>query len=521
MTRVPHEEPYAHHVARTTPVPEDLALLKDRVALLGTSTKISVLLVVSDADDIWIKASVAFVLGGVYPNVELCVLDNGSRRPHVRETLESLAASGERVKVARSPEPVSDAEARNRALKMATGEFVLFLDAGDLLFPGALAHLAEALQRTGADVAYADEDSIDISDRRSEPIFKPHYAPDLLLAAMYVGRPCAIRRSLLLDLGGLRSSFEDGGEHDLLLRVSERTDHIRHVPGVLYHRRRYEREVPKPSYAASERAVREALQRRGVEAEVGAGRAPGILRVVRPLPERPTVSAVTSFEGVAGLERGKGSPVREVIPTSGAFDACSANEAARAASGEYLLFLRGCREVGPGAVTELLREARQPEVGAVGGRVLTEEGWLRHAGGLIGLSGFTGSLTRVLPPEGNRIFLPAVDYPFNPYAVSAECLMVRRSVFEAAGGFDETHLPASYYDLDLTLRLREQGLLNVYVPGAGVVLGESDPALPGAGEIEHMWNRWWVELVSALHYEVSPLQVGEGVEASVAFSLPV
>lgn len=520
MTRVPHEEPYAHHVARTIPEHEDLALLADRLAILGPPPTVSVLLIVPDTDDIWLKASVSSVLNGVYPHVELCVLDNGSRRPHVAETLESLVASDVRVRVARSPRPLPAAEVRNRALAMATGEFVVFLDAGDLLAPSALAHLVEVLQRTGADVTYADEDSMDISDRRSSPVFKPRFSPDLLLAAMYVGRPCAIRRSLVREIGGFREGFEDGGEHDLLLRVSEDTDRIRHVPGVLYHRRRYEREATKLPYEASERAVRQSLERRGAEAEVEAGSAPGVLRVVRPLPESPTVSVVAPSESVGGLERG-GSPVREVLPVSGAFDARSANEAVRAASGEYLLFLRGCRKVESGSVTELLREAQRPEVGAVGGRVLTDEGWLRHAGGLIGLSGFTGSLTRVLPPAGNRTFLPAVDFPFNPHAVSAECLMVRRSVFEAAGGFDEAHLPASYYDLDFTLRLREMGRLNVYTPGAGVVLGESDPALPGAGEIEHMWNRWWPALVNALHYEVSPLHVGEDIEASIMYPSPV
>lgn len=521
MTRVPHEEPYNHYVARTAPTAEDLSLLNDRLALLTISTEISVLLVVSDDDDIWLKASVSSVLESVYPQVQLCVFDNGSRRAHVARTLEGLAASDARVRVARSPEPVSASEARNRALDMATGEFVLFLDAGDLLAPGAPAHLVEALQRTGADVAYADEDSVDISDRRSSPVFKPHYAPDLLLAAMYVGRPCAIRRSPVLDLGGLRDGFEDGGEHDLLLRISENTDGIRHVPGVLYHRRQYGPGETKIPYEASERAVREALKRRGATADVGTGSAPGVLRVARRLPERPTVSVVAPSEGAVGLERGGGSPVREVIPVPGAFDARSANVAAAGAAGEYLLFLRGCRALEPGAIAELLREARRPEVGAVGGRVLTDEGWLRHAGSLVGLSGFTGSLARVLPPEGHRTFLPVVDHPFNPYAVSAECLMVRRSVFEAADGFDEVHLPASYYDLDLSLRLRERGLINVYTPGADVVLGESDPALPAPGEIEHMWNRWWPALVNALHYEVSPLHVGEDVEASIMYPSPV
>lgn len=488
-------------------------------------------MVVSDQDEVWLKASISSVLNAVYPHVELCVFDDGSGRPHVAEFLEDLAASDGRVRVARARESIGVSEARDRALSLATGNFVMLLDAGDLLAPEAILRMLEAQQKTGADVLYADEDTVDISDRRSDPVFKPYWSSDLLLATMYVGRPCAIRRTLVEEVGGLGGGSGGAGEHDMMLRISERTDLISHVPGVFYHRRRYgpypEGETGGP-LRASDAAVREALERRDVRAEVGPGRVPGSVRVARYLSDHPTVSVIIGAgegRGAASaseLDRSGDSLLHEVITVMGMFDASAVNRATGKASGEYLLFLRNYREIeSPDFIVELLREAQRPEVGAVGGQVSTANGLIRYGGSLIGLSGLTGSPPFVLPSGGARSFLPVVDHAFNPYAVSAECLMVRRSLFEEMGGFDEAHLPGNFYDLDLCFRLRQKGLLNVFVPGARVVVGEEEPALPTAAEIEYMWSRWWSALVKALHYEVSPLHATEDVEASIMYSSPV
>lgn len=515
-------EPYDSYVARTTPTPEDLAYLEERLVGIPRPPKISILLALSDPDEVWIKASASSVLDGVYPHVELCVCDDASVRPHVAEALEGLTASDERVKVVRSPERSGLRAAHDAALSLATGKFVAVLGEGDAFAPGGLFRLAEFLRETGADVAYADEDSVDISDRRSAPIFKPHWSPELLLSTMYAGRPCAVRRELAVEAGGFGEGMEGSGEHDLLLRTSERTGRILHLPGVLYHRRVFEEGASREDAGAREasrRAVGEALERRGEEATVETGTTPGSLRVKRGLPHRPTVSVValvgdeSLVENAHALGREAGLPAREVIPVdAGGSAARAANEAAGEATGDFLLFLRNYRESAfPGLLAALAREAQRAGVGAVGGRVFGHNGDTRGGGSFVGVDRLTGSPSRLPAAEELPPLLPVIDHPFDPLAVSGECMMIRRSLFEEAGGFDGEKLPNDFYDLDLSFRLLERGFANVYVPEAGVIVGDAALPAPGVAEIEYLWNRWWSVLVRTLHYRDSPLRATPGV----------
>lgn len=516
-------ESYDAYVARTTPTPEDLAYMRERASGLPDAPKISILLVVSDEDEVWIKASASSVLNGAYRNVELCVCDDASSRTHVAEALGDLAASDGRVKTTRSHTPAGFSAAHNVALSLATGEFVAVLGAGDTLAPDALLRAAEGLGETGADAAYADEDRVDISDRCREPTFKPYPSQELLLSAMYVGRPCVLRRQLVEELEGFREGFEGAEEHDLALRLWERTDRIHHLPGVLYHRRVFDEGASGEGAGAGEasrRAVEDALRRGGEEATVGPGMIPGSWRVKRSISGSPAVSVValvgdeSLIANARRLALDTGLPAREVIPVDIADTANvagAANQAAAGAAGDYLLFLRNYREsVYPGLLAALAREAQRPGGGVVGGRIYNRGRDLRHAGGFIDVDRLTGRPARILAGEKMRPFLPVVDHPFDPLAVSAGCMMVRRSVFEEAGGFDGEKLPNDFYDLDLSFRLLEAGLRNVYVPKAAVVAGDIALPTPKAREIEYLWNRWWSVLVRALHYRDSPLRAPAG-----------
>ncbi len=519
--------------SRTGPTGSETSLVRQRLSGFDGSPLMSVLLVVSDADEIWIKGSISSVLDQTYPYVELCVCDNASKRPHVSEVLEESAASDDRVKVRRLQKPVLPAEAYNQALSLATGRFVTLLGEGDTLVPEAMFKMVNLLRNTQADVVYGDEDSEDISDRISNTIFKPYWSPDMFLSTPYVGRPCAIRRDVVEGLGGFRSGFEGAEEYDLMLRVAENTDRIRHLPEVLYHRRVYEKEPTREEYVAREtleRAVSEALERRSVKATVEPGSAPDSVRVVRGLSGRPTVSVVALVTGMDFLDhtrqivQSSSYPIREVIPAvigegvvpgeapaNGASAAGVANLAAGQATGEYLLFVHNFQgALSPEWLTGLLRQAQRPEVGVVGGRVLNSSGGTRSAGSYqSSLSRLTGSPESALSQEEPSRFLPVVSDQFNPYAVSAECLMIRRSLFEDASGFDEGNLPTAFYDLDFSFRLREKGLLNVYTPEASLFSRTSDYPLPGIEEVEYMWDRWWAMLVKALYYRDSPLRTEE------------
>jgi O-antigen biosynthesis protein len=519
----------------------ELASMKRQIAGFDYLPRISLALTISDADEVWIKSGIDSVLRQLYPYLELCICDNGSVRPHVWEVLADYSATEERIEVQRLPEKVSWGEAYNTAVSMAAGEFVAFLDQGDELAPEALFKVVEALQHVRADVLYTDEDHIDVSGARLDPVFKPYWSPDLFLSTAYIGRLCVIRKELLDASGGVREGFEGAEEHDLILRLSEKTHRIYHLPGMMYHRRTLPARTDSNDAGneASLRAVEEALARREENATVEPDEAEHSFRVIRRIPRHTQVSVIVSVpEGTNGvsviedLQRNTSYPINEIIVAGGEqtahptahhvshpLHARALNLAADEATSEFLVFVDGSiRVISEGWLSELLSQACRRGVGAAGCRLLNPDGGLRHGGSLIDVSRLVGYPDESVLSDGNP--RPLVDQAFNFASPSAGCMMVRKTVFDSVGGFNDERLPTTFYDLDLSFRLREIGLLNVYTPHASLVY-EGPAFLPAVEEIEYMWRQWWVQLVRLLYYRWSPLQTtyhGAGEEWPVILS---
>jgi O-antigen biosynthesis protein len=514
---------YKSWISRWGTTEEALAAMRLQVAGFEHSARTSLLLVLSDPDETWIKVSVDSVLRQVYPNVELCVCTNGSQRAHVLEILEGYA-DDERIKVRHLPGKHSQADAYNVALSMATGEFVALLSPGDELAPDAAFRAADFLQSVTADVIYSDEDQTDAAGRRSNPVFKPYWSPELLLSTPYAGRLCVIRRNVLDSIGGYREGFEGAEEHDVLLRLSEKTDRIYHLPGVLYHRRKLPGPVrPEKDPVGSLRAVEEALARRREDASVQRDPLSGTFRVARHLAGRLKVSVIVSIsEGepdasfLEELERKTSYPVHQLLVASGEekayptahnanqlFPTRAMNLAAGRADGEYLVFTTDrARILDPGWLPELLTQAQRPSVGAVGCKLLDPDGSLLHGGSQVDLSGLAGYPSEPASEASDGPLV--VDQAFNCEAASAECMMVRKAAFDVVGGFDEERLPTAFCDLDLCFRLQEEGLRNVYTPYASLACARPD-FLPSEREIAYMWRRWWANLVRLLYYQRPPV----------------
>lgn len=534
---------YGTYVSGAGPSGEELGAMRLQAPGFDYRPLVGLALVVSDPDEVWIRSTVESVLGQIYPRFELRLCDNRSRRPHVREVIEEYADAEGRITALSLPEQLGRAAAYNAALSGCEADYVGLIDAGDGLAPEALFRVVEFLQDNPSDVLYSDEDHADVGGRRSDPVFKPYWSPELLLSAPYTGRLCVMRRELFEAVGGVREGFEGAEEHDLMLRLSEKTDRIRHLPRVLYHRRHLPvggaedepvRSTMPSVTPSSKRSVEEALVRRGDEGVVEGDPDRGAVRVVRR-PSGVGGASVIVFvpEGmdevplIAELGReASGGLIREVIrarvdreahlsrtdgggkDASHPFPARALNLAAQRAEGEQLVFLDGRSELtDPGCIAELLGHTGRPGVGAVGCRLMRPGGGLHYGGSFVDLSRLTGRPDEVAFEREERP--PLVDLPFNPLAVPAECLAVRRAVFESAGGFDDENLPTAFYDLDLCLRLREKGLLSVYTPYTSLGCGNlGDPnvtTLPDEAEVAYVWRRWWGELVRLLSYRFSPL----------------
>ena len=563
------QQPYerwmlAHHFRAS-----DRRRLRDTIPALQLRPTFSVLMPVYETPEKYLREAIESVLAQVYPDWELCIADDASKQPHVREVLEEYAELDPRIKVVFRERNGHIAATSNSALALATGEFIALLDHDDVIAPDALFENALAVNRQpDVDVIYSDEDKIDEEGRRSLPYFKPDWAPDSLLARNYVSHLGVYRRSLVEEAGAFRLGFEGSQDYDLLLRVTERTERVAHIARVLYHWRVHAASTAgardQKGYAldAARRALEEALERRGepgrvVHDEVRSGlytvrydiRRPAKVSIIIPTRDHGedvdlclrTLFGCSTFTNVEVLIVDNGSsdpdslrifgewlqrePERvKLLPYDVPFNFSRINNyAAEQASGEYLLFLNNDTEV----VTEdwieaMLEQAQRPSIGAVGAKLLYPDNTVQHAGVIVGLGGVAGHSHKYFGRDEPGYFytLQTVN---NFSAVTAACCMIRRDVFEEVGGFDEG-LAIAFNDVDLCLRIRAAGYRIVYLPH--VVLyhhesksrGHEDTPEKQARflrEQQVMHERWKTDTLPDPYYNVNLIRDAENYEIGI------
>ena len=486
----------------------EVAEAKAKLALVAHRPLLSLITPVHDTPEPVLRAALDSVLAQSYDRWELCLVDDGSKQPHIARVLAEYAARDKRFKVHHLPRNAGIALATNAALELATGKFVCFLDHDDALTEHALAEVVLWLDRSpDADVLYSDEDRLDLRGRRLLPFFKPDWSPDLLRAVNYVCHFLVVRRSLVTELGGLRAGFDGAQDYDLILRLSEKTDRISHIPKILYHWRATPTSTAasianKPNAsAAGQQALRDHLRRCHEPAKVDAW-APTMYRVRYQVKGEPRVSIVVPVKsGPAGAARlvqnvveQTGYPNFEVslVAPREAYDALAglssqdpriqrlrwdrpfdapamSNHGARNSRGELLLFLHDDLEVvDPAWLEELIGHAQRKEVGAVAPKLLYPDGTILHAGVVVGADGVIRHPFAHMADAGEWTTLGSANWTRNYLAVTGACLMVRREAFEAAGGFDEKLLGGGW-DVDFCLRLVKRGLRIVYTPHTRLV----------------------------------------------------
>lgn len=494
----------AHHPSRA-----DLDRMRADAGRLSIRPLISVVIPVFDPPERFLRRAIESVLEQAYQHWQLCLVDDGSRQAHVKPLLEEYAAADDRIRVAAHAANQGIAAASNTGLTLATGDFVAFLDHDDEIAPHALFAVAALVDRDPlVDVIYTDEDKIDEHGVRSGPVFKPDWCPDSFLSRMYTCHLSVYRRSLVERVGGFRERFEGGQTYDLMLRLSEATDRIRHIPDVLYHWRTHAASTSVDPlrklyvYEADRRALQDAIDRRGepgvvtrVPGELGAYivryRMAASKRVSIVTPSRDqgemldnclesvfARSTYPDFEVVL-VDNGTTEPraievlarwrVREpgrfrVVRRDAPFNfSMLSNVGAAHATGEYLLFLNNDTEVITSDwIAAMVEQAQRPSIGAVGAMLLYNAATIQHAGAILGLGGLAAHSHRGCSSTSPG-YMGQVITVNNYLSVAGTCLMVRRALFEEIGGFDE-RLPGDYEDVDFCLKLVERGLRNVYLP---------------------------------------------------------
>ncbi|HVK86424.1 MAG TPA: glycosyltransferase [Kofleriaceae bacterium] len=494
---------YQQWIARYDTIEEsDRAAIERRLATLTRTPTFSILMPVYNVDETWLREAIDSVLDQIYPHWELCLVDDASSEPHVRGVLDDYAARDARVRVAFRTDNGHISAASNTALALATGEFIALLDHDDLLAPHALFMVAlELEEHPDADLLYSDEDGIDEAGERFKPMFKPDFAPELLLSVNCISHLGVYRTSIVREAGGFRVGFEGSQDLDLALRVVERSaaERIRHIPHVLYHWRAIPGSVQtgggakEYAHDAARRAIAEHLARRGETANVTQGfRRLHRVTVELPVPAPLVTLVIVAAADSAALERTLVSlaestgydPFEIIVVTSAgaSMGAASASatrsisavvgtraSAVDAARGTVVVFVRAglvARE--PFWLHDLVAHALRDGVGAVGGRIVEADGAIVAAGLAIGADGEALELYRgARSDEPGQLYRAQVLGNYT--ACSAALLAARRAGLAEAGVPDRLSDDDVAAGAAICARLRARGRRIVWTPHSELV----------------------------------------------------
>ena len=501
----PYEKWRREHGTRES----DLVRMRSLVDLLPKRPKISIVMATYNTPSNFLREAIDSVVDQIYPDWQLCIADDASSLRHVRVILDEYATRDpDRIKVVYRTQNGHISHAGNSALDLATAEYVGFLDHDDLLTPEALFEVAVLLNRQpDADIVYSDEDKIDSKRMLRDPYFKPDWSPDTFLSRMYTCHFSVYRRSLVEEVGRLRPGFEGSQDWDLMLRASERTHRIYHVPRVLYHWRIHDESTASSAAAkpyasgAAMRAIEEALQRRGEPGTVlEVERCPGTFTVRYAIRDQKKVSIImptrdhgedvdrslrsifekstyrdlevllidngsTEHASLETFERWTKRQARlRVVRYDAPFNFSKINNfGVSQSSGEYVLLLNNDTEViTPDWIEAMLEQAQRQTIGAVGPLLLYSDRTIQHAGVVVGIGGVAGHSHKHFPVKAVGYF-QALSSVTNYSAVTGACMMVQRAKFDEVAGLDEG-LAIAFNDIDFCLKLVAAGYRNIYLP---------------------------------------------------------
>jgi O-antigen biosynthesis protein len=504
------EDIYGRWLEENSPSLADLGRMPKTVKTFSYKPLISVIMPVYNAPESFLREAIESVIDQIYPYWQLCIADDASPQAHVKSILEEYAARDGRIKVVFRPENGHISACSNSALAVATGEFISLLDHDDVLTPDALYEVALFLNRhPEADMIYSDEDFITEAGYITNPYIKPDWCPDSFLSRMYVCHLGTYRRAMVNQVGGFRVGYEGSQDYDLVLRFTEKTQNIFHIPKVLYHWRVHSASVASGSgvksyaYEAGKKALTEALRRRGENGKVIVrnDQFRGVYTIRYKITNDKLVSIVIPTKNRGNLldknltsifEKSTYANYEVILINNGSDEQETAtiiaawkyhethrfkcydldipfnyshlnNYAVSKAKGEYLLFLNDDTEVITSDwIDAMVEQAQRPTIGAVGALLLYPDNRIQHAGVILGIGGVAGHSHRYFPAQ-DAGYAHQIICTNNYSALTGACLMCRRDLFEKVGGFDE-QLSVAYNDVDLCLKILQHGYYNVYLP---------------------------------------------------------
>ena len=500
---------YGEWHALTKPGKEELA--RQRTEQWDDGPKFSIVIPLYQTPKRYLQKMLDSIVAQTYENWELCLADGSPDGQDVFGTVKKYMDADPRIRYEKLGKNEGISGNTNAAMAMASGDFIVLADHDDAMTEDALYECAKAIkEHPECQVIYSDEDKMDMDGGALfDPHFKPDFNPDLLTSVNYICHQFVVKKELVDKVGGLRKEFDGAQDYDFIFRCTEAAQGVWHIPKVLYHWRCHQDSTasnPKSklyAFEAGARAIMEHYRRVGIEAEkVEKGVDYGIYHTTFKIMGNPKVSIIIpnkdhhpdldlcmrailtrgtyknvefvvvennsvkkeTFEYYEAVQ--KEFPQVRVVTWEKGFNFSAINNfGVEYATGEYLLFLNNDTElVAENFIEEMLGFCQRDDVGAVGARLLYQDDTIQHAGVVVGFGGIAGHTFIGLHKAENSYFhraMCAQDYS----AVTAACMMSKKTVFQQVGGFSED-LAVAFNDIDYCMKVRSLGKLVVYAPYA-------------------------------------------------------
>tara|TARA_R110002051_G_C8769475_1_gene503462 strand:+ start:3298 stop:5580 length:2283 start_codon:yes stop_codon:yes gene_type:complete len=526
--------------------PRAIEKMKQAFTANQSEVKFSIILPTYNTDPVYLKACINSVVQQTHKNWELCIADDASTNMETIEVLKEYEQKFPNIKVKLLSENGHISKASNEALALVANDYVLLLDHDDTLPAHTLSFFAKAItENASAQVLYADEDKIDEQGNRHQPHFKPDWNPDLLLSQNYICHPAVYKTSLLKKVGGFRVGVEGSQDHDLLLRATANLscEEVVHLPFILYHWRVIENSTASNASAKSYttdagiESIKHFLSQTKQSASVEKGAYPNTYKVNWALPAKPPLVSLviptrdgydilkqclesiynkTSYENFEIIVVDNQTSCEKTLALFNDYiDAKSNfsvlkwdkpfnysainNFAVSQASGDVVGLINNDIEViSEHWLTEMVSHALRPEIGCVGAKLYYPNDTIQHAGVVLGIGGVAGHSHKYFHKSEPGYFT-RLHLVQNMSAVTAACLLVRKSVFEEVGGLNEEDLTIAFNDVDFCLKVHTAGYRNLFTPWAelyhheSISRGEEDTPEKIARfnkESEYMKEKW-------------------------------
>lgn len=518
----------------------------ERQKTFSRACKFSVVVPLYNTPELYLRKMIESVLYQTYDNLELCMAD-GSDKAHryVKDICKEYRYYDKRIKYKKLKKNMGIADNTNECLKMATGDYIVLFDHDDFLHPSALYENMKAITEKNADFIYTDENTFhETINDAFNPHYKPDFSPDYLRSINYICHLTTFSYDLYKNVGGFRREFDGSQDYDMILRLTEQAKHIVHIPKILYYWRAHANSVAMDIHAknycitSAKKALAEHLKRVGLKGTIEDGAFLSSYRIRYELKNKPLVSIlIPNKDHVDELKRCidsiitsstydnyeiiiiENNSVEEstfkyykeiennekirVVKWERKFNYSAINNfGATFAQGEYVLLLNNDVEViSHDWLEEMLMFVQRDDVGAVGAKLYYPNDTIQHAGVIIGIGGVGGHSHKYFPKNDYGYFARLVTVQ-DLSAVTAACLMVKKSVFDRLNGLDEG-FQVAFNDVDFCMRIRQAGYLIVYTPYAELYHYESisrgaedtpEKVERFNGEIRRFQKRWGEEL---------------------------